>query len=75
MQRTSLLPHSAFQYFILSPTRRLWHLLGRAGHQLILWRRNAVTRRQLAWLNERELADIGITRSEQQNELNKPFWR
>ncbi|MGS0942594.1 DUF1127 domain-containing protein [Pseudomonas luteola] len=39
------------------------------------WQQNAKTRRQLAFLNDRELADIGLTKTEQQCELNKPFWR
>jgi uncharacterized protein YjiS (DUF1127 family) len=31
--------------------------------------------RQLAALDERQLADVGISHSERLDELNKPFWR
>ncbi len=40
-----------------------------------LWQKRTRTRRQLAALNDRQLADIGISHSERQDELSKPFWR
>ena len=40
-----------------------------------LWHQRARTRRQLAALDERQLADIGISHSERLDELSKPFWR
>jgi uncharacterized protein YjiS (DUF1127 family) len=43
--------------------------------QLQLWRQNSRTRRQLAQLDGRQLADAGITSSERDAELAKPFWR
>jgi len=42
---------------------------------LRLWRQRLRTRRQLAQLDARQLADIGISRSERSAELDKPFWR
>ncbi|UTW06052.1 DUF1127 domain-containing protein [Pseudomonas benzenivorans] len=39
------------------------------------WLRNVRTRRQLANLDERLLADAGITPSERRSELDKPFWQ
>jgi len=39
------------------------------------WRQRAHTRRQLAALDDRQLADIGISHSERLDEMNKPFWR
>jgi uncharacterized protein YjiS (DUF1127 family) len=39
------------------------------------WQRNARTRRQLAQLDRRALADVGISPSERYQELEKPFWR
>lgn len=36
---------------------------------------NARTRRQLAQLDARQLADAGITQAERDSELDKPFWR
>lgn len=39
------------------------------------WRQRARERRDLARLGERELHDIGLSRSLVFNEINKPFWR
>jgi uncharacterized protein YjiS (DUF1127 family) len=43
--------------------------------RLARWLLNARTRRQLAALDERQLADAGISQSERFAELEKPFWR
>lgn len=43
--------------------------------RLQLWRQNSRTRRQLAQLDARQLADTGITQAERDSELDKPFWR
>lgn len=40
-----------------------------------LWQQQARTRRQLAALDDRQLSDIGISLSEREDELSKPFWR
>ena len=42
---------------------------------LLLWRRRIISRRQLARLDTRLLADAGISESERYAELSKPFWR
>lgn len=39
------------------------------------WRANAYSRKTLAKLDERLLADCGITEAQRQLELSKPFWR
>jgi len=39
------------------------------------WRRRAKDRAQLATLDDRMLADLGITRAEAQFLSDKPFWR
>lgn len=39
------------------------------------WLLNARTRRQLALLDKRLLADAGISPSEREAELAKPFWQ
>ncbi|MFI8740859.1 DUF1127 domain-containing protein [Stutzerimonas zhaodongensis] len=49
--------------------------LHRVLQQLRLWQQRMRTRQQLAALDERQLADIGISHSERLDELNKPFWR
>lgn len=42
---------------------------------LLLWKRRIVSRHQLARLDERLLADAGISLYERQLEVSKPFWR
>ncbi len=49
--------------------------LHRVLQHLGLWQQRMRTRRQLAALDERQLADIGISHSERLDELSKPFWR
>ncbi|EIK55057.1 hypothetical protein YO5_19887 [Stutzerimonas stutzeri TS44] len=48
-------------------------------HELLallrLWQQRARSRRQLAQLDARLLADTGISPSERQEELRRPFWR
>lgn len=39
------------------------------------WHQNTRTRRQLAELDSRQLADIGVSPSERVGEISKPFWR
>ena len=47
----------------------------RALSTLLLWQRRVSSRRQLARLDGRLLADAGITESQRLEELSKPFWR
>ena len=42
---------------------------------LTVWRERRRTRRHLGLLNDRELADVGLTRAQQCVECAKPFWR
>lgn len=42
---------------------------------LSLWQRRIVSRRQLARLDARLLADAGISETQRYAELQKPFWR
>lgn len=39
------------------------------------WQRRVISRRQLARLDARLLADAGISEAQRHAELNKPFWR
>lgn len=48
--------------------QQLWQLLR-------IWQQRARTRRQLATLDDRLLADAGISHGERMEELRKPFWR
>ncbi|CAM3624718.1 hypothetical protein CCOS865_00024 [Pseudomonas reidholzensis] len=47
----------------------------RAISTLLLWQRRIASRRQLARLDGRLLADAGISESQRYEELSKPFWR
>ena len=49
--------------------------LRRLVHVVRLWRQRARTRRQLAALDDHQLSDSGISRSERMAEVSKPFWR
>jgi uncharacterized protein YjiS (DUF1127 family) len=42
---------------------------------LHLWRQRYRDRRELARWTERDLHDIGVSRSDIAHELEKPFWR
>ena len=53
--------------------RSHWYL--RLFATLAQWQRNAHTRQQLAQLDARALADVGITPAERCMELERPFWR
>lgn len=48
--------------------RRLWVLLRE-------WRKRAKGRAELAGLDDRTLADIGITRADAEFLANRPFWK
>lgn len=43
--------------------------------QLIAWQQRADERAQLRAMGERELRDLGLTRSDVLVETDKPFWR
>ena len=42
---------------------------------LVTWQRRLISRRQLARLDARLLADAGISEAQRHAELSKPFWR
>jgi uncharacterized protein YjiS (DUF1127 family) len=45
------------------------------GHVLATWRRRAKERRELSTLDARTLRDLGLSASDINFEINKPFWR
>ena len=55
------------------------HALNSAGNRVFAtlreWRRRARDRACLAELDDRMLRDIGITRTDAEFLINKPFWR
>jgi uncharacterized protein YjiS (DUF1127 family) len=54
-------------------------LLGEAARHMLfalrLWRERIRSRNELARLDQRMLADIGVTSSDRDFLVNKPFWR
>ena len=59
------------------PTRRLsvTHLLSSLVDRFQAWQEQAQSRRLLATLDDRMLADIGIDRATAAKESSSPFWR
>ncbi|AWU93095.1 DUF1127 domain-containing protein [Azospirillum ramasamyi] len=51
------------------------HVFEMASNMLSLWRQRVVTRRELGYLDERMLQDIGFSRLDAEREMSKPFWR
>lgn len=51
------------------------HWLHITAARLWSWYLRARQRRELLWLDERLLRDIGITADEARREAAKPFWR
>ncbi len=50
-------------------------LVQRAIERLLTWQRRVNERRHLMQLDDRLLADMGITRADAEHEYRKPFWR
>lgn len=61
--------------YVVTRARHRWQQMLRSLQVLQHWRRNIRTRQHLALLDDRQLADVGISHSERAAELNKPFWR
>jgi len=45
------------------------------GQVLVIWQRRCNQRRQLARMETRSLADMGMSRAHANREATKPFWR
>ena len=57
----------------LGETLHIWrHHLGETLH---IWRQRYQERQELARWTDRDLHDIGLSRSDIANEIAKPFWR
>lgn len=65
------LPHSSHIDVARPRPNRAQQLLA----LLHIWQQRSRSRRQLAQLDARLLADTGISEAERQVELSKPFWR
>lgn len=66
--------HSRSFFDLPAPSRqrRFWPVLVAT---LARWRACRRTRRHLSTLNDRELADVGLSRTQQRVECAKPFWQ
>lgn len=65
------LPHSSH----IDDARPRPHRIQQLLTLLHIWQQRSRSRRQLAQLDSRLLADTGISEVERQVELSKPFWR
>jgi uncharacterized protein YjiS (DUF1127 family) len=50
-------------------------LLGQIGETFHIWRERQRQRRELAQWTDRDLHDVGLSRSDIVHETEKPFWR
>jgi uncharacterized protein YjiS (DUF1127 family) len=50
-------------------------MLAQLGETFHVWRERQRQRRELAQWTERDMHDVGISRSDIANEVEKPFWR
>ncbi len=54
---------------------RVFDLARRALDTLVTWQERSMQRRHLMELDDRLLADMGMTRADAVGEHSKPFWR
>jgi uncharacterized protein YjiS (DUF1127 family) len=48
--------------------------LAELGHGFTVWMRRGNSRNELRYLSDRDLRDIGLSRSDAWRECSKPFW-
>jgi uncharacterized protein YjiS (DUF1127 family) len=66
----------ALRLIVLAPTKPRFAALPQSIPAIpAVWRRRSRTRRHLALLDTRELADLGLTRAQQRAEAGKWFWQ
>lgn len=58
-----------------SLTTVVGHRLGQVIGTIAEWHQRAVSRRELAHLDDRMLHDIGVSTADVEREVSKPFWR
>lgn len=68
-------PENAFHLFAPRPRARRFRPWPALIVAVVVWRRRQRTRQHLAILDDRALADVGLTRAEQRSECAKPFWQ
>jgi len=69
------LRHQAPPHRVLAAPERAQGLLGACRVMLAAWSRRRRDRETLARMSQRELQDIGLSRTDAAIECGKPFWR
>ena len=71
---TLALRHNTFRFLAPSAWERRVRPWPALVATLALWRQRRRTRQQLSTLDDRALADIGLTRAQQLIECSRPSW-
>jgi uncharacterized protein YjiS (DUF1127 family) len=66
---------SATATFVTQPAAPQAGLLDRLSELAAAWRRREADRQAVALLTDRDFRDLGVSRSDIEFELAKPFWR
>ena len=67
--------HNTLRFHVPAVEWSAWRLWSPLISTLRLWRERSRSRRHLALLDDRALADIGLSRAEQRQESCKRFWQ
>ena len=67
--------HGALGFFEPSRHARRFRMWPDVLATVLLWRERRRTRRHLDDLDDRALADVGLTRAQQRSECAKSFWQ
>jgi uncharacterized protein YjiS (DUF1127 family) len=65
---------SAFRFFAPPPQARRFRLWPALVATVVVWRQCRQTRRHLATLDDRALADLGLSRAQRRSECAKSSW-
>jgi uncharacterized protein YjiS (DUF1127 family) len=67
--------HSAFRFFAPAARPRRFRVWPALVGAVTVWRELRRSRQHLATLDDRALADVGLTRAQQRSESAKSFWQ
>jgi uncharacterized protein YjiS (DUF1127 family) len=67
-------PH-ALRFFDPWGQARRFHVRAAFVETVVLWRKRRRTRQHLSRLDDRALADVGLTQAQQRSECAKSFWQ
>lgn len=63
-----------FKVLAFRLTLRAKMFTGRISETLVVWQRRWETRQQIRQLDDRQIADVGLSRADLEREARKPFW-